>query len=703
MIKLRRFLYIGGAFLLLLVKFTIDVISKNVELEIGGLSLFRELLAIGAYALIYLTISSTVTRQGNTPLRRLGLFLIVAYGVLFVTIGFSLSAADGFDRKNLSLLPMDYPTLFFASVSSLILTTFAVLSLRLLSDLVPFQDRKGNRRNYLVLVGLILASALSVAMLRPLDSSILTTVLIVLSIIVIVVNSYRFPWIVYLTKREKIYTVIFAFFLFLAFVGLTIFLAADGTIKQSLLYYSYPARQFVFLVSLFGCIYFGMAFVSTLFHLPTADAFDRKRSEVTSLHNLSRLITQVFDFNELVDTVTSMTLQVCEAKSCWLELLPPDPGSHASGSIVADSSALHVVAMKNVALADIDLLHRVPGQNLRDDILRLGTTIVIDDVLRDSRFGHLKKAKNSIAAIVATPLVSHNVVIGILYATKEFRNGFVKDDMDAISAFADQATIAIENSRLINQSIERERLLREMALAQEMQRRLLPQVLPSAPMLEVDAVSTPAFEVGGDYYDFVQLDDRRLGIVVGDVSGKGVSAAFYMSEVKGIFQALSRLYPSPRDFLIRANDVLMGTVDRHSFISLVFAVMDIRTGQVILSRAGHCPMLLVSADEVHYVRPGGMGLGLSRDAVFAESLEEQCLQLNTGDVCVFYTDGITEARCRSEEFGYDRLLEAVRRVRHLSASGIKDHILKTVHDFVEQQAHDDDITLVVVKWKGTPA
>jgi serine phosphatase RsbU (regulator of sigma subunit) len=306
-------------------------------------------------------------------------------------------------------------------------------------------------------------------------------------------------------------------------------------------------------------------------------------------------------------------------------------------------------------------------------------------------------------SIVVMPLVSHTGLVGLLYATKDAAYGFLKDDVDVISAFADQATLAIENSRLINESIARERLIREMMLAQEMQRRLLPQTVPVYPTLEIAAVSTPAFEVGGDYYDFMRIDDDRLGIVVGDVSGKGVPAAFYMSEVKGIFQSLSRMYPSPREFLIRANDVLMGTVDRHSFISLLFAVLDVRTGSLTIARAGHCPMLLVAGEEVSYVRPGGMGLGLSGDAVFAESLQEQIVALGTGDICVFYTDGITEARCGEDEFGYDRLLESTRNSRHRSAAEIKEDVLSSIRRFTEQRPVDDDITLVVLKWTADAA
>ncbi len=153
-----------------------------------------------------------------------------------------------------------------------------------------------------------------------------------------------------------------------------------------------------------------------------------------------------------------------------------------------------------------------------------------------------------VGSLLVVPLVSHQNLIGILYATKQLDFGFEQDDIEVLSGFADQVTIAIENATLIQRSLEKERLQRELLLAQEMQKRLLPQTLPTFPNVEMQAVSAPALEVGGDYYDIAILDDRRVGIVIGDVSGKGVGAAFYMAEMKGIFQSLSKIYYRRKSF-----------------------------------------------------------------------------------------------------------------------------------------------------------
>jgi serine phosphatase RsbU (regulator of sigma subunit) len=359
--------------------------------------------------------------------------------------------------------------------------------------------------------------------------------------------------------------------------------------------------------------------------------------------------------------------------------------------------------MKNVTRGEIEELQGTGLHYLRTAAGRERKPIVVDEVARDPRFAAAVGDAGRPGSLVIVPLVSHVGLIGFLYATKAAAFGFVKDDVELISTFADQATIAIENSRLIQTSIERERLVREMTLAQDMQRKLLPQRLPHIPGIDLDALSTPAFEVGGDYYDYVVLSDHEFGIIVGDVSGKGVPAAFYMSEVKGIFQSLSPLYKSPREFMLRANTVLMESIDKHSFVSLIYGILDVRTGHFQIARAGHCPMLHIAEGSGAYLRPDGMGLGLAENAIFAGSIEEHTVPLRPGDLCVLYTDGVTEAHVNGEEFGYERLRAAAGCADGRSAARVKDDILQAVDAFIDHGAPHDDLTLVVIRWLGPVA
>jgi serine phosphatase RsbU (regulator of sigma subunit) len=387
-----------------------------------------------------------------------------------------------------------------------------------------------------------------------------------------------------------------------------------------------------------------------------------------------------------------MTLQVVEAKSCWLELLQP----REDGS----GYAVQIAGQRNISREQIEELLPPAERTVRDTVLEQRTALVVDDVAADARFRRLRGSNLAAGSLVVVPLVSHAGLAGILYATKAMPYGFMKDDLDVVSAFADQATIAMENSRLIKRSIERERLLQEMALAQEMQRKLLPEHLPMIGGVELQASSTPAFEVGGDYYDVVELGTSTVGVVVGDVSGKGVPAAFYMSAVKGIFQSLSRLCSSPREFLMRANEVLSRSMDRHSFVSLLYVIVDGATGTLRLARAGHCPLLLVTAHGADYVRPDGIGLGLTDAATFDGATEEQTVQLADGDLCILYTDGVTEARRGEDEFGYERLRDAAHAARDGTALEVRDALLEAIRAFAGDGPSHDDLTIVVMKWRA---
>ena len=706
--KLRRVLYTGGIGLLLLLVLILDVIRKSVDLDIAGIGFFRGLLILGAFVLLYLLLDLVFPTRDQNPVKRMGLTLVASVVMVVIGIGGLMTLDGGFDSKEYRLLPLGYGSLFLATLVSVSFGVFALGILRFLRDLALYKRKRGTQRNLLIFVGLMMLTSVSTVSLRPLDREIYVSILYAFAVVAAIVNSFRLSWIVYLAKREKVFGLVYSFFLFGIFIGLNI-LIQSSAISKALLYYSYPLREFTSLVCVFGNIYFGMAFVSTLFHLPTAEAFDRKTSELSSLHNLSKLVTQAFDFKELIDTVTTMTLEVCEATGCWIELIDHGEGggreTPEEDAVVVHTGPVgsyhvRIAGLKNTTREEIAVLLPAGERTVRDDLLEERAPIIVDDVRRDPRFKRTTRAPLRTGSLVVVPLLSHADVIGILYATKDTEHGFFKDDVDVISAFADQATIAIENSRLFRKSLERERLIREMMLAQEMQRKLLPQSLPQYATVQLSASSTPAFEVGGDYYDVAELDEHRLGVIVGDVSGKGVSAAFYMSEVKGIFQSLSKLHRSPKVFVEKANEALLGSFDRRSFISLIYAIVNCLSGQVLLVRAGHCPLLLISGGGGSYVRPQGMGIGLGDGTVFSSSITEESIQLAPGDVCVLYTDGVTEARRGDEEFGYERLMETVLSVRSQSAMEIKDHVLATVKAFTDQEVSHDDLTLFVLKWLG---
>jgi len=311
-------------------------------------------------------------------------------------------------------------------------------------------------------------------------------------------------------------------------------------------------------------------------------------------------------------------------------------------------------------------------------------------------------SSNGIGSIVSVPLLARNKLIGVLCVAKDVEYGFVKEDLELITTFADQAAVAIDNSRLIRELIDKERLQQELLVAQKIQLRLLPQSQPKLNGFQIDGVSYPAYEVGGDYFDYIQIDEqhRTLGVVIADVSGKGTSAAFYMAELKGIVQSLARIYPhSPKEFLCRANETIARGLEKASFISALYGIIDTERNLFQLSNAGHCPAVVVQGDDARLIKMKGLALGLDKGTLFSQHVSETHIELNIGDVVVLYTDGVIEAVDKHEEqFGYDRLMEVVRLSRKKTASEIKNDIFNAVNFFTNDGgAVRDDLTIVVLK------
>jgi serine phosphatase RsbU (regulator of sigma subunit) len=253
---------------------------------------------------------------------------------------------------------------------------------------------------------------------------------------------------------------------------------------------------------------------------------------------------------------------------------------------------------------------------------------------------------------------------------------------------------------LLREQAEKERLEEELRIARQIQMSLLPQGSVSVPGLRVAALCLPAAEVGGDYYDLLPLSDARLGVLVADVSGKGTSAALYMAELKGLVLSLSRIYDSPARLLGEANRILAANMDARSFITMTYAVADVQARTLRFARAGHNPLIHLQArtGRTRVLAPAGLGLGLDRGERFEQILEETVVPLESGDVFLFFTDGISEAMNeRSELFGERRLRDLVEGGDSAGAEELKERILEAVRSFVGAAAPHDDMTMVLLK------
>jgi serine phosphatase RsbU (regulator of sigma subunit) len=227
-------------------------------------------------------------------------------------------------------------------------------------------------------------------------------------------------------------------------------------------------------------------------------------------------------------------------------------------------------------------------------------------------------------------------------------------------------------------------------------------VLEKDPDFEMAAFSQSADEVGGDYYDTLRVNDNLVSIIIADVSGKGTTAAFHMSQMKGIFHSLAQQEREPDIFMVHANQALVSCLERGSFISATYFVINTETKKIRYARAGHCPVLYYSATKqtLEYLKDKGVALGMVRNKTYPNFIQSYEFEYGRGDLMVLYTDGITEAKDgKGEEFGYDRLLESVNEVLDQTSGQVQEHLIKRLYEFSGTDTIDDDYTTMIMKFK----
>ncbi|CAN5884678.1 hypothetical protein BH18ACI5_BH18ACI5_18580 [soil metagenome] len=284
-------------------------------------------------------------------------------------------------------------------------------------------------------------------------------------------------------------------------------------------------------------------------------------------------------------------------------------------------------------------------------------------------------------------------------------NIFTNDQLGELAGSFNQMTGSIEG--LLLTAAEKKRMEEELRIARQIQMSLLPRGPVDVPGLEITALCVPAREVGGDYYDFFHLQDDRLGLLIADVAGKGTSAALYMAELKGLVLALSQSHSSPRSLLLEVNRIISENLDSRSFITMTYAVIDMRAATMTYCRAGHTPLVYMGGPRstgipgAQVLTPSGMVVGLRFPGAaekFEELLEEHRIDLSVGDVIVLYTDGITEAMNPSEDlFGETRLSAIVEEHGHLESGELRERILREIESFVAGADQHDDMTMILVK------
>jgi len=341
--------------------------------------------------------------------------------------------------------------------------------------------------------------------------------------------------------------------------------------------------------------------------------------------------------------------------------------------------------------------HFVISRAVRDRVIGGKESLLILDASQDEMLrGSMTIVSQKVKSLMAVPLQTVNKVTGLIYLdSPEFIRPFTSEDLTLLTVMANIAAVRIENARLVEVEQAERMMKKELEQAAEIQRGLLPKDAPKVDGLELAGFSVACRSVGGDYFDYLELSDGRIGLLVGDVAGKGLSAAMLMSNLQARVQILSEDVEDLSAMMSRLNKSICGNCPGNRFITFFLGICDPRTGELWYSNAGHNPPYLMRSDgDIEMLTVGGPVLGILKVAPY----RAEKLTMQRGDVLVMFSDGVTEARSPDdEEYGEERLLAELSSLRRATAQEIRKVMQDSVERFMGTAPAADDITLVVAR------
>jgi len=378
-------------------------------------------------------------------------------------------------------------------------------------------------------------------------------------------------------------------------------------------------------------------------------------------------------------------------------------------SLILDLSIEAVGAERGVVMGlegDDLVVRAVRGEGfrisstVRERVINERQSVLVRDTRADAMFAMQQSiVAQNILTMMAVPLQTKDRVLGLIHVdSRAFGQEFSQGDLELLTVLANIAAIRIEQERLAQIEVAQKMLARDLELAARIQRRLLPDAAPEGAGFDVAGHNAPCRTVGGDYYDYFRYRDGKLGLLIGDVAGKGMPAALLMTSLKGGVQVMTEVQPDAAGLLERLNRVVCANFPSNRFVSLFSCVLDPAAPTLSFCNGGHNPPLLVKAGgEVQRLQGGGSILGFDAEAAF----ESRTCALEPGDVLLLYSDGVTEATNPSdEEFGEERLARIPAEHRGASASELVRRANEAVADWSKGAPPADDITLVVVRRTG---
>jgi sigma-B regulation protein RsbU (phosphoserine phosphatase) len=345
------------------------------------------------------------------------------------------------------------------------------------------------------------------------------------------------------------------------------------------------------------------------------------------------------------------------------------------------------------------------GEGLVGRVAATGRGELIANAAADPRIVRHEDAALAVRSVIAAPILVRKRLIGVLCVCNPADGRpFTETDYSLVEALAEQAGLAVHNADFLALQVDKQRIDLDLALASDIQQMLLPRTMPVVAGLDLDARYLAAQKVSGDLYDVFQLGSGKVGLAVADVSGKGVSASLLMAICRTALRQIAPAYDSPAKVLVELNRALAGDMREGTYITMIYAVVDVERNSLVLARAGHERPLLSRRDPLtgafsgNYMAGEGMPLGLVETSLFEAVIEDRSAEFRPGSTLLLYTDGLTEApNADDKEFGGARLADTLRSIHASPASVINDGVLQAVQKFTGTADLRDDYTLLTVK------
>lgn len=408
------------------------------------------------------------------------------------------------------------------------------------------------------------------------------------------------------------------------------------------------------------------------------------------LLDITKKISRSLDLREVLNLVmdTLGSLIPYDAAGIYvLKCSKPDSNAAPSQTCVFTTEAV-----RGYDIEDLMELRLKMGEGIIGHVALTGEPVISPDVRHDSRYVNARE--ETLSEMVA-PIISNDEVIGVFDLESDRLNAYDDDDLQVLMLLASQVAIIIEKVMLHEQLIEKKRLEVQLEVARQVQLELLPAADPKLEGFDICAWNFSTEEVSGDYYDWLSIYEDQIGLVIADVSGKGVPAALLMAFLRASLRAAIHIGYAPHISMAKVNYLLWESIERHQFVTAFYGVLDASNKTLAYTNAGHNPPLVMNADgSAHFIERGGLPLGMFRNTRYYEYYQS----IEPGQTLVLYTDGVTEATgSKGEEYGRVRLEEAVRHNRHLSARELITAIQQDVLTWTDGRGASDDMTFFIIK------